>query len=744
MVLDHANGKFYGTTNTDGAHGDGTIFQYDPTTNTFTTLWSFSGGDGANPQGNLVVSGGSLYGTTYAGGPQGNGTIFKFNLSAPAVTTLHFFNGSDGLNPSGDIAVDSSGNVYGTTQGGGTNSSGSVYELAGGVLSTLFSFGTNASHYVPNGVLLDGSGNLFGTTYNGGATDNGLVWEISSGQFSTLYAFPGDAGGSNPFGGLYEDSSGTLWGTTEDGGTRYVGIVYKLTTTAPAPHLAFIQQPATTTAGTVISPGVQVAIEDASGNVLTGDSSNVTIALTNANGATLGGTLTVQAHSGVATFSDLSIQKAGGYTLTASDPTDGLTAPSGTFTIAPAAASKLVYITQPASAAAGASLGSVAVAIEDQFGNIETGDNSSVTIAVNSGPGALSGTTMVAASSGVATFSNLSLTTAGSYTLAAADATDALSGVISSSITISAATASKLVYISQPASAIAGTNLGSVTIAVEDQYGNIETSDNSNVTLAVNSGPGSLAGTTTVAASSGVATFTSLSLATAGTYVLKASDTADALSGFNSNSFTISPAAASKLVFVQQPTNTTIGVAIHPAVTVDVVDQFGNLIANDNSSVTIGVASGPGTLGGTTTVTASAGVATFSNLTLGTAGTYTLAPSDGALAAASSGSFVVSPVVSTAVKLAFIQQPVGSGRNGTLNPVKVAIEDASGNIVTSNNSIVTLSIYSGPRGSVLSGTLSVRAVSGIAVFSNLRLSKAGTYNLRLSIPFSLPSFQTDL
>ena len=107
------------------------------------------------------------------------------------------------------------------------------------------------------------------------------------------------------------------------------------------------------------------------------------------------------------------------------------------------------------------------------------------------------------------------------------------------------------------------------------------------------------------------------------------------------------PAAADHLVFGIQPSGTTAGVAIGPAVTVKVFDQFGNFASNDNSDkVTLAVASGPGGFasGSTTTVTVSGGIATFSNLILDTAGSYTLGESaPGGITGPASASFTVVP-----------------------------------------------------------------------------------------------------
>jgi hypothetical protein len=138
----------------------------------------------------------------------------------------------------------------------------------------------------------------------------------------------------------------------------------------------------------------------------------------------------------------------------------------------------------------------------------------------------------------------------------------------------------------------------------------------------------------------GVATFGSLVINAAGSYTLAASD--GTLTGATSNSFAISAAAAARLAFLQQPSNVAAGTAIVPAVTVAVRDAFGNAVTADTSTVTLTLSSGT-FAGGSTTASAAAinGVATFSNLVINAAGTYTLAASDGSLTGATSNSFTV-------------------------------------------------------------------------------------------------------
>jgi hypothetical protein len=204
-------------------------------------------------------------------------------------------------------------------------------------------------------------------------------------------------------------------------------------------------------------------------------------------------------------------------------------------------ASKLVVQQSPTTGTAGLALSpSLTVAIENQSGQVVSTDNSTVTITVSTGPGsfASSSTVSVKAVNGTATFNNLVLNTAGSYTLSVSDGSD--TSATTHAISISAAQASKVVFQQQPTTGIAGQPLSTVSAVVEDQFGNVVMGNNSTVTIAVASGPGNFSSnsTTSVKAVNGIATFSNLVLATAGAYSLKVSDTG--LTGATSNSFTIS------------------------------------------------------------------------------------------------------------------------------------------------------------------------------------------------------------
>jgi hypothetical protein len=184
--------------------------------------------------------------------------------------------------------------------------------------------------------------------------------------------------------------------------------------------LAFITQPPTAQAGAPFT--VAVEVRDAQGNVATGFAGAVTIALlNNPTQTTLGGTLTKNAVAGVATFDDLTVNRAAtGYTLGAT--TTGLpSASSVSFTVAAAAPATLVFTAQPGTVGPGLAF-TVAVAAHDAFGNVATAFAGSVALAIGNNPasGSLGGTTTTNAVAGVASFTDLSIDIAGvGYTLEA-------------------------------------------------------------------------------------------------------------------------------------------------------------------------------------------------------------------------------------------------------------------------------------------------------------------------------------
>lgn len=179
------DGSLYGTTKVGGANGDGTVYKITPD-GTKTVLYSFAGGgsDGAYPVAGLILgSDGNFYGTTEDGGPNSYGTVFKITPDG-IETVLYFFAGgsADGANPYAGLIQGTDGNLYGTTREGGANGYGTVFEITlDGTETVLHSFaGAGGDGLYPVGGLIEGDdGNLYGTTDGGGTgTDcsiNGLA-----------------------------------------------------------------------------------------------------------------------------------------------------------------------------------------------------------------------------------------------------------------------------------------------------------------------------------------------------------------------------------------------------------------------------------------------------------------------------------------------------------------------------------------------------------------------------------------
>ena len=389
----------------------------------------------------------------------------------------------------------------------------------------------------------------------------------------------------------------------------------------------------------------------------------------------------------MATFSNLSINKTGtAYTLAASS--NGLAAgTSNTFNITPGTATQLVFSTQPSNTAAGSSITpAVTVQVEDANNNVVTTSTAAVAMAIGTNPsgGTLSGTTSVNAVNGIATFSNLSINRTGTgYALAASST--GLTGATSNAFNITPGTASKLVFSQQPTNAQAGSSITpAITMQVEDANNNLVTTSTASIVVVIgtNAGGGTLSGTLTQSAVNGVATFANLSINKTGTgYTLAASSTG--LAGTVSNGFNITAGAASKLAFNVQPSTTTAGQAISSAVTVQVQDANGNVVTTDASNISITI-SAPGAFSGssTATVSASSGVATFSNLVPTVAGTFTLSASDGLLTSATSNSFTVNAGALAKFVIATISSPQTAG---VAFNVTVTAQDANGNTVANYN-----------------------------------------------------------
>jgi uncharacterized repeat protein (TIGR03803 family) len=249
LVVDNA-GNLYGTTYYGGVYGGGTVFELMPKP---TGEWSEvllhefgSGLDGLEPTAGLVFdTQGNLFGTTSFGGEHGDGSVFQLTPNSDgtwAESILYSFQGEgqgDGSTPLASLVIDDSGNLYGTTNAGGTLNNGTVFEVsesAGGswTESTLYSFQGIPDAVGPAaGLTFDTAANLYGTSSHGGAVDGGTVFELSQAGGSwdekIIHSFKPSAGdGVEPLASVTFDAGGNIYGTTFGGGANGAGIVFKL------------------------------------------------------------------------------------------------------------------------------------------------------------------------------------------------------------------------------------------------------------------------------------------------------------------------------------------------------------------------------------------------------------------------------------------------------------------------------------------------------------------------------------
>ena len=410
----------------------------------------------------------------------------------------------------------------------------------------------------------------------------------------------------------------------------------------------------------------------------------------------------------------------------------------GAFPVMAATGTKVAFIGQPNTTVANTNIPAIIIEVQDAGGARDTTSTASITLAIDPNPsgGTLLGTTTVNASGGLATFNNVRIDKPGTgYTLIASSS--GLTGATSVAFDIIIGPAAKLAFTVSPPTTAAGANITpAVTVTVEDAANNLVTSSTATIVIALSANPGSgtLSGTKTVDAVAGVATFNDLNIDKPGTgYRLSASSSP--LTGATSSLFNIIVGAAAKLAFTVQPSATqTYPTVISPAVRVTVQDIAGNTVTTSTASIGIAIGTNPvgGTLTGTTPVSAVAGVATFSDLSINNVGVgYTLVASSAGLTGATSNAFTI---YGPAAKLAFIVQPSNTAAGANITPaVTVAIQDTAGNTVVSSTASIALVIGTNPASGTLTGTTPVAAVAGVATFSNLNINNAGTaYTLSAS------------
>ncbi len=256
-----SKGNVYGTTLDEitslGLLQRGSVYEvsHDPGGGwTESTLFTFqTPATGDTPNGVIFdATKANLYGTTQDGGTSSAGTVFELSPNGTGAwmeTILWSFGATatDGSSPEGGLVFDAAGNLYGTTNGGGAHSYGTVFELspngAGGwTEKVLYSFAGSSIGDGSNpraGLTFDTKGNLYGTTYSSGASGGyGTVFELTPASGGTwteqvlhTFAIAGASDVGTPTGSLTLDTEGNVYGVGNSGGNHNSGAVYELSST---------------------------------------------------------------------------------------------------------------------------------------------------------------------------------------------------------------------------------------------------------------------------------------------------------------------------------------------------------------------------------------------------------------------------------------------------------------------------------------------------------------------------------
>ena len=241
------DGSLYGSSLSGGGNRSGTVFRLRPPATRCAALscpwienlvYQFQGGsDGCGPEDIVFDASGDIVGATNDLNCLHSGTVYQLTPSGGSWTydLLYAFDRNESYDPSSALVIDHAGNLYGTTLYGASGN-GTVYQLSlsgsGWIYNTLYGFGNGTGAY-PFGVILDAAGDLFGTTEGGGSNNRGTVFELASGSggwaFNSVYNFTGLNPNSGPAAPLTIDNQGNLYGETYGDGAFAFGNVFKLT-----------------------------------------------------------------------------------------------------------------------------------------------------------------------------------------------------------------------------------------------------------------------------------------------------------------------------------------------------------------------------------------------------------------------------------------------------------------------------------------------------------------------------------
>ncbi len=251
-LVQASDGKLYGTTQSGGSEGYGTIFSITPD-GTYNVLRSLSySTDGAYPQAGLVqASDGKLYGISRSGGSYGAGTIFSITTDGTYTVLRSLSSETDGANPYAELMQASDGKFYGTMSEGGSNGYGTIFSITpGGTYTVLHSLNYSTDGANSQARLVQASdGKLYGTTVNGGSNGGGTIFSLTTGgTYTVLHSLNYSTDGANPLAGLVQASNGKLYGTTRVGWNNGYGTIFSWANATPVAAFTATPNPATTNA----------------------------------------------------------------------------------------------------------------------------------------------------------------------------------------------------------------------------------------------------------------------------------------------------------------------------------------------------------------------------------------------------------------------------------------------------------------------------------------------------------------
>jgi adhesin/invasin len=495
---------------------------------------------------------------------------------------------------------------------------------------------------------------------------------------------------------------------------------------AGAENLAFVQQPASTTAGSIIS-AVSVKLTDSGGNPLRGAA--VMLSAQGGSGTLQGTVAGTTDITGAATFNDLAITVTGTYQLKAT--AGGLSALSNTFQITPATATNItVFDGSGQTAAVGtAYVTPLRASVQDALGNPvpnapvtfqAPATGASVTFA---GPATVMANAMGIAAAPTATANG----TAGTFQVMATTPGPPQSAMFN--LTNVEGSAEKLTFVQQPTDTVAGQSITpAVTIQLRDSFGNPVAM--AGIAVAIQASPlvtrfRTLRGIASVMTdATGLATFSNISIAQAGPYTLTAE--AAGIASATSSPFNVTAGQATAIEATGgTPQSATILAPFPQPLQATVKDASGNPISGAIVTFAAPASGASATLSATQATTDASGHVAVTAAANAIAGSYAVTASLPGLSGAAS--FALTNIAAGAENLAFVQQPTSTTAGATITVVSVKLTDSGGNPL--DGAAVTLRTRGGSG--ALQGTVNAATdATGTAAFADLVITIAGTYQIQ--------------